>query len=222
MLLAALLPAAAASEVRNVADTALGLACNRGHEGVAEVLLSHGASPDQPICEAGATPLMIAVLWDRVAMVQLLLRHGAALGAPISCRTAGPYGDGDAIELARTRDRKECLRLLLSARASRRLARLRRAVPLAGRFLLALQELYAQVHYRPDGEGARRACLEFYAAAARMSALPPSPAPRACPLTACEEASGAERRPRDEYRVLSRATFCPAGLMQLVITVTSR
>ena len=84
---------------------------------MAEVLLSHGASPDQPICEAGATPLMIAVLWDRVAMVQLLLRHGAALGAPISCRTAGPYGDGDAIELARTRDRKECLRLLLSARA---------------------------------------------------------------------------------------------------------
>ena len=189
---------------------------------MAEVLLSHGASPDQPICEAGATPLMIAVLWDRVAMVQLLLRYGAALGAPISSRTAGPYGNGDAIELARTRDRKECLRLLISTRASRRLARLRRAAPLAGRFVLALQELYAQVHYRPDGEGARRACLEFYATAARASALPLSPAPRARPLTACEEANGAERRPCDEYRVLSRATFSPAGLMQLVITVTSR
>ena len=172
---------------------------------------------------------MIAVLWDRVAMVQLLLRFGAALGAPISSRIAGPYGDGDAIDLARTRDRRECLRLLISARASRRIGRLRRAAPLAGRFALALRELYAEVHYRPDGEGARRACLEFYAAAARASALPLSSAPRACPLTACEEASGsggcgAERRgPRDEsYRVLSRATFSPAGLMQLVITVASR
>ena len=193
------------------------------------MLLSHGASPDMPICEAGATPLMIAVLWDRVAMVQLLLRFGAALGAPISSRIAGPYGDGDAIVLARTRGRRECLRLLISARASRRIGRLRRAAPLAGRFALALRELYAEVHYRPDGEGARRACLEFYAAAARASALPLSSAPRACPLTACEveEASGGgvvllERRPRDEYRVLSRATFSPAGLMQLVITVASR
>jgi len=192
-----------------------------------QVLLSHGASPDMPICEAGATPLMIAVLWDRVAMVQLLLRFGAALGAPISSRIAGPYGDGDAIDLARTRDRRECLRLLISARAARRIGRLHRAAPLAGRFALALRELYAEVHYRPDGEGARRACLEFYAAAARASALPLPSAPRAGPLTACEEASGgcgAERRPRDayQYRVLSRATFSPAGLMQLVITVASR
>ena len=43
------------------------------------------------------------------------------------------------------------------------------------------------------------------------------------PITATrEEANGAERRPRDEYLVLSRATFSPAGLMQLVITVTAR
>ena len=41
--------------------TALGLACNRGHIEVALLLLERGADPNVLICEAGATPLMIAV-----------------------------------------------------------------------------------------------------------------------------------------------------------------
>ena len=65
--------------------TALGLACNRGHAEVAELLLARRACPDQPICEAGATPLMICVLWDRVAILELLLSHRRRRSARKSC-----------------------------------------------------------------------------------------------------------------------------------------
>ena len=79
--------------------TALGLACNRGHFAVAELLLQRGASPNCPICENGATPLMIAVVWDRLDMIALLLRHGASVGTLAGPRTAwkrkqGEYGYG--------------------------------------------------------------------------------------------------------------------------------
>ena len=48
--------------------TALGLAANRGHTEVAAVLLSRRANPDTPICVNDATPLMIAVVWDRLGL----------------------------------------------------------------------------------------------------------------------------------------------------------
>jgi len=71
--------------------TALGLACNRGHNAVAELLLQRGATADLPICSDGATPLVISIVWNNQVAVELLLRHCALIDAPSSRRAAGPY-----------------------------------------------------------------------------------------------------------------------------------
>jgi len=53
---------------------------------------------------------------------------------------------------------------------SQRWARLRRVAFLAGHFLLCLHWLYAEVHWRPGGEGERRARAEFHALAVAPTA----------------------------------------------------
>lgn len=144
--------------------TALGLACNRGHTTVAEELLRRGASANLPICSDGATPLVISVVWNRRAAVDLLLRHGADI-VPSSQRSAGPYKGADAIQVAREAERGELVAVLVRSRAQRRLARLRRAVPAAARFLLALKQILVEIRYRPGGAGAQAARVEFEEAA---------------------------------------------------------
>ena len=141
--------------------TALGLAVNRGNVAVTSLLLTRGADPDIPICENGATPLMIAAVWNRVDVADLLLLHGAAIDIPAAPRVAGPYAGGTALEVAQQRGRDQIAALIRQARAHRRFVRIRRPIFLAGRFLLALNELYADVHYRPGGLGEKDAALDF-------------------------------------------------------------
>lgn len=153
--------------------TALGLACNRGHHDIAELLLRRRANPDVPLCQNGATPLMVATIWDRREIVQSLLRHGATIDATAAPRMGNGYKEGTALDVARQRGRGAIADLLVRERATRRLRRLRRPTFLAGHFLLALSELYAEIHYRPDGLGARLAQAEFFstAAAAAVAAV---------------------------------------------------
>ena len=143
--------------------TALGLACNRGHIEVALLLLERGADPNVLICEAGATPLMIAVVWNRAAIVAMLLQYGAEIDTPAAARQAGPYDEGTtALAVARQRGRTDAVKLIITERARRRFRRLRRAVFLFGHSLLAFAELWAQVHFRPGGDGAKDASREFH------------------------------------------------------------
>lgn len=67
-------------EICKLADdyhaSALGIAAHRGIEEVARLLLEAGACPDGPD-PVDSTPLAIAVAMNRLAMVDLLLTHGA-------------------------------------------------------------------------------------------------------------------------------------------------
>jgi hypothetical protein len=144
--------------------SALGLACNRGHAAVVEALLQRGASANLLICSEGRTPLVLAVVWNCRAAVDLLLRHGASI-APSSHRSAGPYKGADAIQVGRETDWDEIVAVLVRSRALMRLARLRCALPIAARFLSALREILMEVRFRPGGAGAQAARIEFEAAA---------------------------------------------------------
>lgn len=158
----------------------LGLAANRGHTAIAELLLQRRANPDRPIAgglpgSSDVTPLMVAVVWSRTEIVELLLRQGCLL-EPLG--TAGSYRDMTALDIARegqSPQKQHVARLLVSERARRRLYRLARLVPFVGRFALALTELYLHVHYRPGAAGALQARLNFEhvaAAAAPVVAAP--------------------------------------------------
>ena len=142
--------------------TALGLATNRGHLAIVELLLARGASADTPICANGATPLMIAAVWNRLDIAEVLLENGASLGAE---GFGGSYRGKTPIDIAIERDRPAMTELLCVHRARRRLARLRPLALLAGKFLRALLDLYVEVHFRPGGLGADAARAEFAAAA---------------------------------------------------------
>ena len=142
--------------------TALGLACNRGRCEVVELLLQRGASPNMPICENGAMPLMISVVWNHPKIVKLLLRHGAALETAAVPRAAGPCKNCTALEVAQQRGRTECASLIVTERAQLRFQRLRRVAFHFGHALLAFQELYAEIHHKPGGEGEKLAKFEFY------------------------------------------------------------
>lgn len=67
-------------EICSLADdyraSVLGIAAYRGIEEAARLILDAGASPDGPD-PIGSTPLAIAVAMNRLAMVDLLLQHGA-------------------------------------------------------------------------------------------------------------------------------------------------
>jgi len=150
--------------------TALGLAANRGHTEIAALLLSRRARPDTPICINDATPLMIAVVWDRRGLIRLLLQHRASLSPR---GTSGTYRGCTALDVAHQRGRHEAAALLSRERALRRLEKLRRVAPLVGRAAAALLDLFAAVHFRPGGEGAVRAAERFYQCAQVQSPRPP-------------------------------------------------
>ena len=139
----------------------LATACSRGHLKVAELLIERGASVDAPTSDNGATPLMISAVWNRPKIAALLLHRSAAL-EPRGC--AGVYLDRTALELAHEKGSASVVELVVRARALRRLGRLRRLVPIAGRwrrFLLALHAEALERSYAPGGAGERRACAEF-------------------------------------------------------------
>lgn len=148
--------------------TALGLAVNRGHTEVVELLLRRRASPNTPICANNATPLMIAVVWDRRDSIALLLASGCDLSARGS---SGSYRDSTALDVARQRGRAAAAAQITHERATRHLRRLRRMARHAGRFACALLELYTDLRFRPGGEGARQASAHFLEA---MGAAPPT------------------------------------------------
>ena len=171
-----LLNARASPEAGQVSGyTALGLAVNRGHVAVIDLLLRRGASPDTPITVNDATPLMISVVWDRRAVLKQLLAHGCSIEAR---GTAGSYRGCTALDVARQRGRTAAAELITRERASRRLRRLARCAPAAGRFALALGELFVEVHYRPGGEGERQARRHFDdTVGACEMVVPPTEAP---------------------------------------------
>ena len=148
--------------------TALGLACNRGHIEVVRLLLDAKACPDTPICDNGATPLMVAVVWNRSEAVKLLLQHRAQL----HCQGwAGTYKESTALGMARQHNRRVMIDLLVAERARRRLLHLGRLARLAGFFLRGLLDLYADVverRYQPGGEGAVIASVEFASLSSRL------------------------------------------------------
>ena len=59
--------------------TAVGIATNRGHLKVVDLLLASRASADRPAFDNGSTPLMIAALWNRELIAATILRHGGSL-----------------------------------------------------------------------------------------------------------------------------------------------
>lgn len=141
----------------------LATACGRGHLKVAELLIERGASVDAPTSDNGATPLMISAVWNRPKIAALLLRRSATL-EPRGC--AGVFLDRTALDLAHEKGSASVVELIVRARALRRLGRLRRLVPIAGRwrrFLLALHAEALERSYAPGGAGERRACAEFEA-----------------------------------------------------------
>ena len=90
--------------------TALGLAVNRGHESVVRALLERNADPDQSISSGDdVAPLMIAVVWNRLEMVSLLLRHGCSLEKRA---TGGSHRGRTALDVARERLHRKPMRLL--------------------------------------------------------------------------------------------------------------
>ena len=162
--------------------SALGLAINRGHTDLARLLLEKGANGEAAV-SGGASALLVAVVWNRCDILQLLLAHGCRLD---ETAMGGSHRGQTALEVALERGRSECAEAIIRERAARRLSRLRRLVPIVNAFAVALCELYAQVHYRPDGTGARRAQEHFYALAA--------PARRSDEVAACEEAAASSAR----------------------------
>ena len=111
------------------ANTAVGIATNRGHLEVVALLLSSNASANGPAFGNGSTPLMIAALWNRELIAATLLRHGGALEPRGS---AGSYKDRTALDLARENGRARIISLLVRTRATRVWERLRRIAPAAG------------------------------------------------------------------------------------------
>jgi hypothetical protein len=138
--------------------TALGLAANRGHAPVVELLLQSRASPDARICENGATPLMIAVVWNQLEIIGLLLSHSANLA---HTGTAGSYRNSTALDIARERGREAAATLIIRERTRRRLGRIRRHALVVGNVCRSLLELFTEVHFRPGGSGAQTARIEF-------------------------------------------------------------
>lgn len=145
--------------------TALGLATNRGYLQIVELLLASGASANTPICPNGATPLMIAAVWNRLDIAEVLLESGASLDAE---GVGGSYRGKTPIEIARERDRPAMAELLCAHRARRRLARLAPLVLMAGRFARALRDLHTEIRFRPGGRGMEEAKEEFVAAASAV------------------------------------------------------
>jgi|EP00966_Prymnesium_polylepis_P148505 ankyrin repeat protein len=148
--------------------TSLGLAVNRGHTDVVELLLARKASPDTPICVNDATPLMISVVWDRRDVMTLLLAHGCSLEPK---GTSGSYRNCTALDVARQRGRSAAADIIVRERARRRLNQLRRLSPLVGRFARALNDLYNDIHYRPGGVGEQLARIDFENASSRHASV---------------------------------------------------
>ena len=138
--------------------TALGIACNRGHTHIAKLLLERGAYPDTRICDNGGTPLMVAVMWNNLEAISLLLQYNASLDKE---GFAGTYRGKNALAIAVEHRRSEAAKLLVRGRAWSRWRRLKKLVPHAGRFLLALRDVFNEVHFRPGGVGALLASEEF-------------------------------------------------------------
>lgn len=163
--------------------SALGLAVNRGHLKMAELLISNRASPDTPICVNDATPMMIAVVWNQTEILRMLLAHGASLSPK---GTAGSYRGLTALDVARQRGRSDAALVLTRERAHRRFGRIRRIAPTVALFAAALRELHAIVHFRPGGEGARQARAHFVECTSRLREDTPSqPLPLPPPRGAC-------------------------------------
>lgn len=161
--------------------TALGLACNRGHLRVAELLLTARADPDTRICGNGATPLMIAVVWDQRDIIKLLLQHRASLDVE---GYSGTYRGLTPLAVARERRRSEAAEVMVQARAQRRLVRLARLARHVGAFAVELTLLFNKVHFRPAGIGAQRASASFHIALQRYGSSGASPMPTSGPPAA--------------------------------------
>ena len=181
--------------------TALGLAANRGHYEVAELLLRRRASPDMPICTNDVTPLMVSCIWGRTDMVALLIDHRCSLDVK---GLAGSYRDRTPLDVARSSSSpsaKAVTALLVRERAVRHWRRLARIAPLAGVFALALRELHSHVHYRPGAAGAVEAQRSFDAAVTL------------CAVVAADDLVGGAC-PAEEDGVVADADEPPGGWVQ--------
>jgi ankyrin repeat protein len=71
-------------------DTPLGLAIREGDTRTAMRLLAHGARPDQPVAE-GQSPLHLAIVLRRPAIVRELLKRGIDPNAPLSNKVSDSF-----------------------------------------------------------------------------------------------------------------------------------
>jgi ankyrin repeat protein len=71
-------------------DTPLGLAIREGDARTVYRLLAHGARPDQPVAE-GQSPLLLAIVLKRPAIVKELLKRGIDPNAPISNKVSDSF-----------------------------------------------------------------------------------------------------------------------------------
>ncbi|KAL7676382.1 hypothetical protein ACOME3_002636 [Neoechinorhynchus agilis] len=89
-------------------DTPLGIAAERGNMEIVQYLLDHGALIELVDCESGLTPLMRAVVADRVDLCDLLLRRGAKID------NLSTGEDHSALSLAVSRGNQSVVRFLLA------------------------------------------------------------------------------------------------------------
>lgn len=104
------------------------------------------------------TPLMVAVVWNRLEIVSRLLAHGCSLDI---VATGGSYRGCTALDVATRRGRHEAAGLIRRERTNRCWRRVRRVAPIIGSFAVSMMALHAEVHYRPGGHGERDARNHF-------------------------------------------------------------
>jgi len=86
---------------------ALGVAVSRGNLGITKILLAAGANPNHRGRQLGSTPLHFAVISQRYALVELLLKYGA--DPKIKAK-----GFGTALGMAKKKADKRMLELLMT------------------------------------------------------------------------------------------------------------
>ena len=67
------------NEINQEGSTALHIACMRGHDGVADLLMRHGADRDAVNWVACTSPLHLAAKHGHLTLVELLILYGAVI-----------------------------------------------------------------------------------------------------------------------------------------------
>ena len=159
--------------------------------------------PLGPACEYGLS-------WDEPHTRAQLERYSAH-SEPIQRRTAilaGIYLNGErALDAARAGIGSTAVAASKCMRRDQLLCRWRRVTPLVGAFACVLRALFNEVHFRPDGEGARQAQVHFEAVQSSVAPLTPVRVQPNVPSAAA--ASGGKRS-------------SPTGLTPLVDRLSAR